>query len=91
MAFSTAKSATSGGRVLMCGASPEPVKCVCFIMHFGEVCIHDNDSDDIFVNPVRCTTSSSAGSVRWGLTPTEWSPSSARSTCAVAYNVLTLF
>lgn len=26
MAFSTAKSATSGGRVLMCGASLEPVR-----------------------------------------------------------------
>ena len=33
---------------------------------------------DISLNPVRCTTSSSAGSVRWGSTPTEWSPSSAR-------------
>lgn len=26
MAFSTAKSAASGGRVLMCGASLEPVR-----------------------------------------------------------------
>lgn len=33
MAFSTAKSAASGGRVLMCGASLEPVR---FVLHdFG--------------------------------------------------------
>lgn len=31
MAFSTAKSAASGGRVLMCGASLEPVR---FVLHY---------------------------------------------------------
>nr|XP_061787330.1 uncharacterized protein LOC133577476 isoform X2 [Nerophis lumbriciformis] len=51
MASSTARPATSAGRVLTCGASQEPI---------------------------RCTTSSCAGSVRWASTPTEWSPSSAR-------------
>ncbi|XP_057677272.1 ZAR1-like protein isoform X2 [Corythoichthys intestinalis] len=50
-ASSTAKSVTSGGRVLTCGASLEPT---------------------------RCTTSSSAGSVKLASTPTEWNPLYAR-------------
>lgn len=75
MDFSTAKSATSGGRVLMYGASLEPVRLVV-------ACLHNQISAFIFLIQSdcsgRCTTSSSAGSVRWALTPTEWNLSCAR-------------
>lgn len=88
MAFSTANSAASGGRVLMCGASLEPVRSAGVSLQllsvaawtdyrltvFGKARSHSAS----FPLATRCTTSSCAGSVSWGSTPTEWSPSSAR-------------
>lgn len=84
MASFTAKSATSGGRVHTFGASLEPVRsvsCTFFFLFFAKIlaslCIPNPDLY-LFKIFVRCTTSSSAGGVRWDLIPTEWNPSFAR-------------